>query len=510
MSNIDQIESHRVRLQSWLDSNSTQDERNANGQFATPTALARQILQYAAENTAHAEQIRFLDPGIGTGAFYSALLSTAPPGKVKLGRGYEIDTHLASAAMQLWSGQRLDVRHQDFTTATSPGPDDKFNLVICNPPYVRHHHIGAAKKEQLQEKLRSHGNMTLSGLAGLYTYFMGLAHPWMEPDALAGWLIPSEFMDVNYGQGVRSYLTNRVTLLHIHRFDPEQSQFKDALVSSAVVWFVNSPPPEQHTVRMTFGGTLDQPQRDGRVPLEILREDHKWSRHPESVPSPTADQVRLADLFEIKRGIATGNNRYFVITEQEAKQRGLPAWALKPVLPGARKLQSNVVDAASDGTPLIEDRLFLLDCDMDEPKITRKSPALTQYLQQGKDQGVADTYLCSRRTPWYSQEKRAPAPFLCTYMGRTRKDGQPPFRFILNHSQATALNVYLMMYPKGLLAMRLAQEPDLKSCAWEALNSINPDEVIKEGRVYGGGLRKVEPKELGRVGAQRILDLLNA
>ena len=88
MSNIDQIESHRVRLQSWLDSNSTQDERNANGQFATPTALARQILQYAAENTAHAEQIRFLDPGIGTGAFYSALLSTAPPGKVKLGRGY--------------------------------------------------------------------------------------------------------------------------------------------------------------------------------------------------------------------------------------------------------------------------------------------------------------------------------------------------------------------------------------------------------------------------------------
>ncbi|HEV3443367.1 MAG TPA: hypothetical protein VG099_01935 [Gemmataceae bacterium] len=25
----------------------------------------------------------------------------------------------------------------------------------------------------------------------------------------------------------------------------------------------------------------------------------------------------------------------------------------------------------------------------------------------------------SRRIPWYAQEKRAPAPFLCTYMGRT-------------------------------------------------------------------------------------------
>ena len=55
-----------------------------------------------------------------------------------------------------------------------------------------------------------------------------------------------------------------------------------------------------------------------------------------------------------------------------------------------------------------------------------------------------------------------------------------------------------------------ARPPALKSAAWEALNSIDPVEVIRAGRVYGGGLRKVEPKELGRVGAQRILDLLNA
>ena len=38
------------------------------------------------------------------------------------------------------------------------------------------------------------------------------------------------------------YLRERVTLLHIHRFDPGDVQFADALVSSAVVWFRNSPP----------------------------------------------------------------------------------------------------------------------------------------------------------------------------------------------------------------------------------------------------------------------------
>lgn len=49
--------------------------------------------------------------------------------------------------------------------------------------------------------------------------------------------MPSEFMDVNYGASVKRYLLDKVTLLHIHRFDPKEVQFGDALVSSAVVWF---------------------------------------------------------------------------------------------------------------------------------------------------------------------------------------------------------------------------------------------------------------------------------
>ena len=83
-------------------------------------------------------------------------------------------------------------------------------------------------------------NMDISGLAGLYCYFLLLCHDWMEERGLAVWLIPSEFMDVNYGAALRRYLTERVTLLHIHRFCPTDVQFTDALVSSAVVVFRKS------------------------------------------------------------------------------------------------------------------------------------------------------------------------------------------------------------------------------------------------------------------------------
>ena len=509
MNNRNPTELRRIQIQATLDSNVSQQQRNRMGQFATPPELALQMLRYAGEHNTNRARIRFLDPGIGTGAFYSALLSTAPRGKVESGHGYEIDRMAASAAKALWSSEGLRVHHKDFTTATPPTPDDRFNLVICNPPYVRHHHIGAEKKRELKDRLDSQGYMELNGLAGLYAYFIGLTHSWMAQGALAGWLIPSEFMDVNYGKGIRDYLTSRVTLLHIHRFDPEESQFEDALVSSAIIWLNNRIPPQRHTVRMTSGGTLVQPLLDRQIPLTTLRQERKWSGFMETSRVSGQNEDTLSDLFDIKRGIATGSNKFFVLTEQEAKERGLPGWTLKPLLPRAKALKTDVIASDPAGMPQLGERLFLLDCDLDEEIVAGRAPELVRYLKEGQDKGVNETYLCSRRNPWYSQEKRPPAPFLCTYMGRIRKDAQTPFRFILNHSEATALNVYLMMYPKGHLATHLANDAELKTAIWEALNGIESGDLIREGRVSGGGLRKLEPKELGRVGAQRLLELCN-
>ena len=93
-------------------------------------------------------------------------------------------------------------------------------------------------------------------------------------------------------------------------------------------------------------------------------------------------------------------------------------------------------------------------------------------------------------------------------MGRTHREDSSPFRFILNHSEATALNVYLMMYPKAPLARRLEKDQELKTEIWQILKNIRPEDMMREGRVYGGGMRKVEPKELGRVGTQRLTELL--
>jgi adenine-specific DNA-methyltransferase len=148
----------------------------------------------------------------------------------------------------------LDYRLADFTRVAAPvSNSQKFNLIVCNPPYVRHHHING-QKERLHEQALVAANMKLSGLAGLYCYFMALCHGWMQKNGVAVWLIPSEFMDVNYGQAVKDYLLREVSLLRIHRFDPKDVQFDDALVSSAVVWLQMRKPMVGNRLGLVMGG----------------------------------------------------------------------------------------------------------------------------------------------------------------------------------------------------------------------------------------------------------------
>ncbi len=498
-ANVAALESRRLGLQEALDSAKSQAERNAMGQFATPPSLARDILGYAAGNCQRGDKIRFLDPAIGTGAFYSALRTVFPKSRIAAAAGYESDPHYGLPATELWERSGLDLQLEDFTRARPPARSAAFDLVICNPPYVRHHHLRSGEKRRLRDRVLESSGMNLSGLAGLYCYFLGLSHRWMAPGALAGWLIPSEFMDVNYGAGVKRYLLERVTLLHIHRFDPTRVQFGDALVSSSVVWIRNETPPNDYGVRMTYGGSLLGPEAERVVAAGELRRARKWTRFPAKGVEAGEDAPALGRFFTVKRGLATGDNRFFILPEEEIARRGLPLQAFRPILPGPRDLAEDEVQCDSDGNPRLPRRLFLLDCRLPYEVVSQRHPALWRYLEEGRERGVPDRYICRHRTPWYAQESRPAAPFVCTYLGRTRKTDGRLFRFIVNRSQATAANVYLMLYPTAAVAQAMERDPSLQNKAWQALNGIHPDALLGEGRVYGGGLHKLEPKELGNV-----------
>jgi adenine-specific DNA-methyltransferase len=511
MQRVEHIEASRLKVQRHLDSSKSQAERNKLGQFATPGALATEILEYARQTLRPRGKIRFLDPAFGTGSFYSALLKTFPRSRIEWAAGFEIDEHVSDSAAELWGDELLQLKHADFTKQRAPTSEKhKANLLICNPPYVRHHHLINGDKTRLNVAVRQSLGINLSGLSGLYCYFMCIAHSWMAEDGLAAWLIPSEFMDVNYGRAIKEYLLNQVALLRIHRFDPSDVQFDDALVSSAVVWFKKSKPDSQHQVEFTFGGSLLKPSMSANVSPYVLRQAGKWTQFPQNGghEKEAQDGIKLSDLFTIKRGIATGANKFFILTPERITELKLPKQFLIPILPSPRYLLSDEVLADQNGDPKVDRKQYLLSCKLPESDVKAKYPSLWEYLESGKSEGVDEKYLSQHRSPWYSQEERQPPLFLCTYINRKSKTNGETFRFILNHSKAIAANVYLLLYPKKPLADAITAKPELINSLWQMLKSITAETLRSEGRVYGGELYKMEPRELGNVSADRIVSAL--
>ncbi|MBN1515357.1 N-6 DNA methylase [Candidatus Sumerlaeota bacterium] len=513
MSNIESREQERLDIQARLDGTKSQAERNRLGQFATPTALARDILAYAKKRIRKETPIRFLDPALGSGSFYSAFLKVFGEDAASSATGFEIDNLYGDAACSLWRDLGLDVIQSDFTKAEIPdSEDEKATLVICNPPYVRHHHILAEEKQRLNGSVSIRHGVSLSGLSGLYCYFLCLSKDWMAKGGLAAWLIPSEFMDVNYGRAIKDFLLNNVSLIHIHRFLPSDVQFGDALVSSAIVWFKNDKPSERQKVKFSLGGSLSKSAIEMNFTLEDLRRERKWTSLPSAGNRKGNGNKKslpvLGNFFDVKRGIATGANEFFVLSPSEVQRRAIPSEFLNPILPSPRYLKADVIESDKNGIPLVDKAGYLFSSDMPEDRIKSEFPVVWNYLEVGRKQGVAERYICRNRCPWYAQERREIAPILCTYMGRTNGNGDSrPFRFILNRSRAIAANVYLMLYPKPWMKRELQETPEMVEDIWKILQSIPVECLIGEGRVYGGGLHKMEPKELLNAPAENLASL---
>ena len=130
MNTVADKEAHRLAIQADLDAAKDQAERNRLGQFATPTELALEILEYARHRMDGTPVIRFIDPAIGTGAFFSALLNVFPMDGVSDAAGYEVDPHYGEPAAKLWDDTILDLRLEDFTSAAPPLDGNRFNLLI--------------------------------------------------------------------------------------------------------------------------------------------------------------------------------------------------------------------------------------------------------------------------------------------------------------------------------------------------------------------------------------------
>ena len=194
----------------------------------------------------------------------------------------------------------------------------------------------------------------------------------------------------------------------------------------------------------------------------------------------------LGDFAYVLRGIATGANEFFFLTQERAKELCIPTEWLIPAVGRTRDVQGDVItsdtirDLRASGRPTL-----LLSLDSTPLGVFPQS--LRDYVEHGEELGLDKRSLIASRNPWYKMEVRRTPPFLFAYLGRRNA------RFIRNLAGVVPLTGFLCLYSK-------CSDLDFVEKLW---NVLRDPETISNlplvGKSYGAGAIKVEPRALERL-----------
>jgi len=459
------------------------------GQFWTPDWLADAMVAYVLERD---DQVLF-DPAVGAGAFFLAAkrLALKNAWSVRFA-GKEIDSYTLAEARRsgLTEAELATVSIGDFL---SEPPEQQFEAIIANPPYIRHHRLSAETKAHLRRLALEHLGFALDGRLGLHNYFLLVALRLLAPDGKLAFVMPADTCEGLSAKRFWTWITTHYCLEAVIAFHHSISPFPTVDINPLIFLIRNSAPqknfwwayciaqPENLPTwiasrfeKSVNGLNLHQRAVAEAVETGLSRSTTQRS-HPDSVP--------FSHFFTVKRGIATGANNFFFLTHEQVRQLELPESFFKLAIGRTRDVVGNVLDEQAIAALRARKRPSLL-LQLDGSPLESFPEALQRYLKLGEALQIHRRPLLAQRSPWYKMEVRQPPPFLFAYLGRRNT------RFILNSAQAVPLSSFLCVYPRPEFEQAIAQLWLLlqRSELLEGLASV--------GKSYGSGAIKVEPRAL--------------
>lgn len=466
--------------------------------FYTPEGIAHLLARWAIRKPIDT----ILDPSFGGCAFLDAAVSILQSmGNSKAGAqiyGIDIDrSALHSIEGILRAGGRPShfVR-QDFFKVT-PEWIGRFDVILGNPPYIRHHSIAAAAQKRARECLTDR-EINLSARASYWAYFVVYAIQFLRPGGRLGLVLPGAFLHTDYSRQVREYLETKfskiwVVLLNERIFSGTQEE-------TVILCAEGAHQPHQ-SFRVGASQTVDAlystlaSLETATVPFAVDQSDGGFLRA--LIPAESLnlyDQiagsswvVRLGDWVKIRIGVVTGSNDFFILSPDQQKKLGIPAKYLMPLV---RRLPANTGLWLANHPQALDKRSLksLLLSVQDSPEVLPER--LAQYLQEGQKKGIAQNYKCKTRNPWYAIPHVSTPPALVSCMSAAWP------RLVINKPRYLWTNNLLGAYWKDAESRR---DTDWRRLAVGTVSTISQLSAELVGRSYGGGVLKTEPSELANL-----------
>ncbi len=468
------------------------EHRKKYAQFFTPFSLANLMAEWLLGNI---RLKTILEPAFGLGVFSRALINQHDSIEII---GYEIDETIFSEAISTFDGiENVHIVLQDYM---SNDWDNKYDGIICNPPYFKFHdYDNKTIIKEIERRLK----IKLNGFTNLYTLFLFKSISQLTPTGRFAYIIPSEFLNSDYGKLVKASLIKSKVLRHIIVFNFEENVFDDALTTACILLCSN----DSNYGKVKFSNISKLDQLDSiqnyisaypsNANTELtyswneLNPEIKWRKYYQIQNGIRyKNLIPFSNVAKVVRGIATGANDYFTFSKSKAIQKGISEKYLLPCICKANDVKGNFFTKENFQNLIDADRqAYLLNA------IGAKSKNVLKYIELGEITGIDKKYLTACRTPWYSLENRPPSPIWVSVFNRSG------LRFIRNEANISNLTTFHCVYP---VQSNLFDNINIDLLFAYLLTDVAREIFEDNRREYGNGLQKFEPNDLNKA---MMLDL---
>lgn len=438
-----------------------------NGVYYTPSILARTLVEPIVESPNQ----KILDPAYGDGALLLAaeqiLREKYQSRKKRNLFGCDVSP-IGTRTRHLPASNLSKGDFFDFPMS------NQFDLIVMNPPYVRHHYLNKETAKTYQSKIKD--KFKIKKTSDLWAYFIVKASLHLKKGGSIGAILPWSFLQADFSSSLREWITDnfrdvKMLVLGANLFDKAQERV-------VLVWMKGYSLNNQsisighahNTFELVNFHHISRQQftRD-KVNLTYSNDCHDLIDRYKTAFGFT----EFENLAKTSIGVVTGANDFFIRKREEAEALDFNSSNLIPIYANSAEFAGFSINGN------VPEKVLLY---LTESNSTRYQDIISQGVQKKYHERAHSL----NRSPWYQVK-----------IGKT-PDAFFPYRtsyipyLMLNNVLVQSSNSIHRIYFKGLTAIERK---------WAQLSLLSlPAQLSLEAhsKTYGSGVLKIEPGSLNK------------
>jgi len=455
------------------------------GGFYTPKAIAEFILKWALNGN---KTLDILEPSCGDGIFLKAIRK----GNYEYNSvtGVELDEIEASKSENIFL-QKTKIINDDFHKYCI-NTDEKFDLIVGNPPYIRYQYFNK-EQQGFAGEIFGRAGLKYSKLTNAWVSFVVGSSLLLKEEGKIGFVLPAEILQVSYAKPLRNFLAHFYNKINIVSF--EKLVFPD-IQQEVVLLLCEKNKTNTHLIEhLEVKDAADLKKLDitklKSPKKKIDFKSNKWTfyfleqeeidfleRLQESKLIP-----KLEKYAKVEVGITTGSNPFFTVPLSTVQEYELQKYS-KPLVGRSVQVPSVIFTTKDwERNKEIEARTHLLA--FPKKSELNGSVGARKYISEGEEQKIHKGYKCGIRDEWQiiPSLRVSEALFI-------RRNNQYP-KLIINEANAYTTDT--------MHRVTVNSEFDIQALTASYYNSLSLAYTEICGRSHGGGVLELMPNEVEEI-----------